>query len=156
MQNPSLFPIAYFMISTTHCSLCDPWSSLLHNNIICSCASIYIRPIYFNNYITLDGFRQRERERWVPCHHGMARPRVADGATACIYGGYWIPSHVQTTRGGPPGREMFVGLTTLHRKKKLLRKPVNLVLNHRVPWNAGRLSSIRTTWGISSGAQLHS
>jgi hypothetical protein len=25
--------------------------------------------------------------RWVPCHHSMARPRVADGGTASIYGG---------------------------------------------------------------------
>jgi hypothetical protein len=25
--------------------------------------------------------------RWVPCHHSMARPRVADGGTASSYGG---------------------------------------------------------------------
>jgi hypothetical protein len=25
--------------------------------------------------------------RWVPCHHGMARPQVADGGKASGYGG---------------------------------------------------------------------
>jgi hypothetical protein len=25
--------------------------------------------------------------RWVPCHHGMARPQVADGGKSSGYGG---------------------------------------------------------------------
>jgi hypothetical protein len=32
---------------------------------------------------------------------------------------------------------------------------VNSVLNLRVPWNAGKLSSVLTSSGISGSAQLH-
>jgi hypothetical protein len=28
-----------------------------------------------------------EKGMWGPCHHSMARPRVADGGTASSYGG---------------------------------------------------------------------
>jgi hypothetical protein len=35
------------------------------------------------------------------------------------------------------------------------RALVNSVLNFRVPQNAGKLSSVLTTGGLSSGAQLH-
>jgi hypothetical protein len=35
------------------------------------------------------------------------------------------------------------------------RALVNLVLNFRVPYNAGKLSSVLTTEDLSSSAQLH-
>jgi hypothetical protein len=35
------------------------------------------------------------------------------------------------------------------------RAVVNSVLNLRVPWNAGKLSSVLTSSGLSSSAQLH-
>jgi hypothetical protein len=34
------------------------------------------------------------------------------------------------------------------------RALVNSVLNLRVPQNAGKLSSVQTTWGLSSSTQL--
>jgi hypothetical protein len=36
------------------------------------------------------------------------------------------------------------------------RALVNAVMNLRVPWNSGKLSSGCTTCGLSSGTQLHS
>jgi hypothetical protein len=39
--------------------------------------------------------------------------------------------------------------------KDKCRALVNLVLNLHVPGDAGKLSSVLTTWGLSCGAQLH-
>jgi hypothetical protein len=56
-----------------------------------------------------------------PCHHRMARPRVADGGTASSNGEYQRiyrkSSRGQTTRGGPPTLGLGLGLTTSHCKK---------------------------------------
>jgi hypothetical protein len=61
-----------------------------------------------------------------PCHHSMARPRVADRGTASSYGGYLrihcIISRGQMTRGGPPDWGLGVGLTTPHNKNKPVTK----------------------------------
>jgi len=52
--------------------------------------------------------------RWVLCHHGMARPQVADGGYLRIY---WISSCGQPTRDSPPAWRLGVGLTTSRLKK---------------------------------------
>jgi hypothetical protein len=64
---------------------------------------------------------------WVPCHHGMERPRPCGmQRTACRYGGllriYWIRSRGQQTRGGPPPWGFAVELTTPHLRNKLVTK----------------------------------
>jgi hypothetical protein len=58
---------------------------------------------------------------WVPCHHGMARPQVADRGDALQF---WRAAanilNKQSRRvdkGGPPAWGLGVGLTTPHRKK---------------------------------------
>jgi hypothetical protein len=57
-----------------------------------------------------------------PCHHGMARPRVADGGDGLqiwsVAAKCRISSRGKPTSGGPPFCELGKGLTTLHRKKK--------------------------------------
>ena len=51
-----------------------------------------------------------------PCHHGMARPPVADGGTAYNIIN-WISSRGQPTRGGPPSWGLDEVLTNPLRKK---------------------------------------
>jgi hypothetical protein len=46
----------------------------------------------------------------------------------------------------------WIGLTQDRNRRRAL---VNSVLNLRVPWNAGKLSSGLTTGGFSVSAQLH-
>jgi hypothetical protein len=58
--------------------------------------------------------------RWVPCHHGMARPQVADGGKSSRYG--------QPTRGGPLAWGLGVGPTTPNRKNFLLLRNVSKCL----------------------------
>jgi hypothetical protein len=62
---------------------------------------------------------------WAPCHHGMARPQVADGGTASYMEGSCeknlISSRGQPTRGGPPAWGVGEVLTTPLRKKRMLR-----------------------------------
>jgi hypothetical protein len=58
-----------------------------------------------------------------PCHHGMARPQVADGGEGLqiwrvAANIYWIISRGQPTRGGRPAWGLGGVLTTPHRKKK--------------------------------------
>jgi hypothetical protein len=69
-----------------------------------------------SNVLTAEGY-----VRWVPCHHGMARPQVADGGKVSRYGGqlriYSISSRGQPRRVGPPAWELGVVLTTPHRNK---------------------------------------
>jgi hypothetical protein len=55
--------------------------------------------------------------RWVPCHHGMARPQVADGGDALQFWRQAANILNKPTRGGPPAWGLGVGLTTTHRKK---------------------------------------
>jgi hypothetical protein len=54
-----------------------------------------------------------------PCHHGMARPQVADGGDALHFSRAVanILNKQSRTRGGPPAWGLGVGLTTPHRKK---------------------------------------
>jgi hypothetical protein len=71
-----------------------------------------------------------------PCHHGMARPQVADGGTASNMGGgelriYRISIRGQPTRGGPPALGLGEGLTTTHRENvSLLRNIHTQSLGH--------------------------
>jgi hypothetical protein len=70
-------------------------------------------------------------------------------------------------KGWSPAWGLGVELTTLHRKNKLVTKNltakdrnrwralVNSVLNLRVPWNAGKLSSGLASSGLLSSAHLH-
>jgi len=55
------------------------------------------------------------------CHHGVARPQVADGGAATRYGGllriYLTSSRGQSTRGSPPAWGLGEVLTPLRRKK---------------------------------------
>jgi hypothetical protein len=48
-----------------------------------------------------------------------------------------------------------VGWISLVQDRDLWRSLVNSVLNLRVPWNAGKLSSVLTTGDLSSSVQLH-
>jgi hypothetical protein len=48
-----------------------------------------------------------------------------------------------------------VGWIGLAQNRNRWRALVNSVLNLRVPWNAGKLSSGLTSIGLSSSAQLH-
>jgi hypothetical protein len=61
------------------------------------------------------------RQTGVPCHHGMARPQVADGGDGLqiwrVAANILNNSRGQSTRGGPPAWGLGVGLITLHRKK---------------------------------------
>jgi hypothetical protein len=55
---------------------------------------------------------------YFPCHHGMARPQVADGGDGLQI--WRVAANIlnkQPTRGGPPAWGLGVGLTTPHRKK---------------------------------------
>jgi hypothetical protein len=46
----------------------------------------------------------------------------------------------------------WIGLAQVRDRRRAV---VNSVLNLRVPYNAGKLSSVLTTVGLSSGAQFH-
>jgi hypothetical protein len=51
-------------------------------------------------------------DKWVPCHHSMAHPKAADGEWHHIWRVlqiYWIKSHTQPTKGGPPTWEFDGG-----------------------------------------------
>jgi hypothetical protein len=65
--------------------------------------------------------------RWVPCHHGMARPQVADGGNTLqvwrVAANILNKRRGQPTRGGPRAWGLGVGLTTPRRKNKLVTKP---------------------------------
>jgi hypothetical protein len=60
--------------------------------------------------------------RWVTCHHGMARPQVADGGEGLqiwrVAANILNKQSRQPTRDGPPAWGLSVGLTTPHRKKR--------------------------------------
>jgi hypothetical protein len=64
--------------------------------------------------------------RWVPCHHGMARPQVADGGNDLqiwrVAANILKSSSGQPTRGCPPAWGLGVGLTTPHLKNFLVTK----------------------------------
>jgi hypothetical protein len=67
------------------------------------------------------GHRRTDHVRWVPCHHGMARPQVADGGDALQL---WseaaniLNKHSRTAdKGWSSSWGLGVGLTTPHRKK---------------------------------------
>jgi hypothetical protein len=59
--------------------------------------------------------------RWVPCHHGMARPQVVDGGDGLQI--WRVAANILTKqsrtadKGGPPAWGLGVGLATPHRKK---------------------------------------
>jgi hypothetical protein len=53
--------------------------------------------------------------RRVPCHHGMARPQVADGGEALQVWG--IAAHIFNKQSRTAGLVLGVGLTTPSRKK---------------------------------------
>jgi hypothetical protein len=59
--------------------------------------------------------------RWVPCHHGMARPQVADGGDAFHLWRAAANIFNKQTRRADKGwfssLELGVGLTTPHRKR---------------------------------------
>jgi hypothetical protein len=58
--------------------------------------------------------------RWIPCHHGTARPQVADGDGLQIWS---IATNIlnkqsrTADKGVPQTWRLGVGLITLHRKK---------------------------------------
>jgi hypothetical protein len=64
--------------------------------------------------------------RWVPCQNGMAHPQVSDGGDTLQFwreaANILITSRGQPTRGGLPAWALGVGLTTPHRKNKLVMK----------------------------------
>jgi hypothetical protein len=59
--------------------------------------------------------------RWVPCHHGKARPRVADGGDSLQF--WRVAANIlnkqsrTADKGGTPAWGLGVRLTTPHRKK---------------------------------------
>jgi hypothetical protein len=53
--------------------------------------------------------------RWVPCHHGMDRPQVADGANGIQILG--VAANILNKQSGTANKGGGVRLTTLHRKK---------------------------------------
>jgi hypothetical protein len=63
-------------------------------NLACFTYSIYV---LYTSICTVLFSGVRQQDKWVPVttisgslsprHHGMARPQVADGGTACGYGG---------------------------------------------------------------------
>jgi hypothetical protein len=63
--------------------------------------------------------------KWVPCHHGMARPQVAVGGGGLQV--WRVAANILTSsrgrpRSGPLAWGLGVGLTTPHRKSKLVTK----------------------------------
>jgi hypothetical protein len=87
--------------------------------------------------------------KWVPCHHGMARPQVADGGESLQI--WRVAANILNNqsrtadKGCPPAWGLGRGLTTLHRKERNTlrnvtkdgsyrwRALVNMVMNLRVP-----------------------
>jgi hypothetical protein len=63
--------------------------------------------------------------RWVPCHHGMARPQVADGDGLQIW---TVAENIFNKQsrtadgGGPPAWGLDVGLTTPTVKNEFVTK----------------------------------
>jgi hypothetical protein len=64
--------------------------------------------------------------RWLPCHHGMARPQVAVGGDAHqirkVAANILYNLSRTADRDDPPVWRLGVGITTPRRKKALLRK----------------------------------
>jgi hypothetical protein len=60
---------------------------------------------------------------WVLCHHGTARPQVADGGKPCRVAVNILNKQPRTmTRGGPPAWGLGKGLTTPYHKIKHVMK----------------------------------
>jgi hypothetical protein len=59
--------------------------------------------------------------RWVPCHHGMARPQVADGGDGLqiwrVAANILNKQSRKADRGGPPSWGLGVEVTTHHLNK---------------------------------------
>jgi hypothetical protein len=76
--------------------------------------------------------------KWVPCHHGVARPQVADGRDGLQIGR--AAANIATTqsriadKGCPPPWRSGDGLTTPHRKNKSRNATKGLGLG-RISWN---------------------
>jgi hypothetical protein len=71
---------------------------------------------------------QTHHVRWVPCHHGMARPQVADGGDALQV--WWVAANIlnKQSRTADKGWSSSMGIgrgaTAPHRKiHKLVTKP---------------------------------
>jgi hypothetical protein len=105
------FPFFFYRTGTNNHSRWRSWSSWPCSQKITS--GPYPLP--------LDASPLSHIPKWVPCHHSMAGPQVADGRTASSYGVYlrihWIINRGQTTKSGPPIWGLGMGLTTLRHKK---------------------------------------
>jgi hypothetical protein len=67
--------------------------------------------------------------KWVPCHHNMAHPRVADGGDGLQIwkvAAYILNKQLRTAdRGGPPAWALGRSLTTLHCKTSNLLRNIH-------------------------------
>jgi hypothetical protein len=41
----------------------------------------------WEQFLIYNNYNEESHVRWVPCHHGMARPQVADGGDSLQFGG---------------------------------------------------------------------
>jgi hypothetical protein len=92
--------------------------------------------------------------KWVPCHHGMARPRVAgrgDGLQRWrVAANILNSSRGQPTGGGPPAWVLGGGLTAPHHKNLYLLLTIYKDLrNGRILWHD--LSTRKLKWDLAHG-----
>jgi hypothetical protein len=99
-------------------------TELISSNNLCKSLRFLNMCLIKNGIISrniLKGIYWVNHLKWVPSHHGMERPQVADGGVSLqIWRVAANIANKQTRtaeRGGPPAWWLGVGLTTSHRKK---------------------------------------